>query len=82
MNKKPDTMVDFAEKFIEQQDKDFDKALNDPSVAELLLNSPETTALFNVSAVLKGILLVQASIADRLLDIEKLLTKELVIKEV
>ena len=76
MSKKPDTTVDLAKKFIKQQEKEFDKALKDPSTTDLLLNSPETAALFNVSAMLKGVLLVQANIADRLLEIEKILMKE------
>lgn len=76
MNKKPDTMVDFAEKFVEHQEKEFAKALIDPSVADVLLKSPETAPLSKISAMLEGVLFVQANIADRLFEIEKLLAKE------
>lgn len=76
MNKKSGIMVDFAKEFIEQQEKALTKAFKDPSMAELLAKSPETAELCVVSAMLKGLLLVQANIADRLFDIEKLLMKE------
>ncbi len=76
MGKKPNTTVNFVEEFVKQQGEAFSKAIIDPSVNEVLLKSPETAPLYQISTMLEGIMLVQASIADRLLDIEKLLMKE------